>query len=189
MGTVLAFAPFIIFCVINGFVGTTPGLMAAAATSAILLTRACLGRDKSIKVLDVGCLILFGGLAVWTALAHGEWSVVGVRLWVDAGLLAIVLVSMVIGQPFTLQYARERVAPEEWKTPEFIRTNYIITAVWGAAFVVMVSADLVMAYVRSVPIKYGVAATVLAIIGAVRFTGWYPKHRRAKAAEGLLETA
>lgn len=73
--------------------------------------------------------MLFGGLAVWTALAHGEWSVVGVRLWVDAGLLAIVLISMAVGQPFTLQYARERIAQEVRNTPEFIRSNYIITTV------------------------------------------------------------
>jgi hypothetical protein len=144
MGTLLAFAPFIIFCVINGFVGTAAGLMAAAATSAVLLARDCLGRDKSVKVLDLGCLMLFAGLAFWTALARGEWSVIGVRLWVDAGLLAIVLVSIAIGEPFTLQYARERVAPELWKTPEFIHTNYIVTAVWGAVFAVMVLADLAM---------------------------------------------
>lgn len=40
-----------------------------------------------------------------------------------------------------------------------------------------------MAYMRSVPIRYGVAVTALAIIGAVRFTAWYPKHRRARGAE------
>ena len=57
------------------------------------------------------------------------WSVVGVRALVDAGLLLIVLVSMAIGRPFTLQYAREQVAPEFWNSPEFVRTNYVITAI------------------------------------------------------------
>jgi hypothetical protein len=34
---------------------------------------------------------------------------VGVRLRVDAGLLLIVLITLLVGKPFTLQYAREQV--------------------------------------------------------------------------------
>jgi hypothetical protein len=38
------------------------------------------------------------------------------------GLLPIVLVSMAVGRPFTLQYAREQVEPEFWDKPELVRT-------------------------------------------------------------------
>ena len=106
---------------------------------------------------------------------QASWSVIGVRLCVDAGLLVIVLVSMVVGRPFTLQYAREQVAPEFWSSSEFIRTNYIITAVWAFAFAVMVIAELALLYVPRLPPRAGVIAIILALVGAVKFTGWYPE--------------
>jgi hypothetical protein len=109
------------------------------------------------------------------------WSIFAVRLWVDAGLLVIVLVSLVLRRPFTLQYAREKVSRELWVSREFVRTNYILTAVWACAFVVMVAADLAMMYVPSLPRWVSIAATVVAIYGAYRFTAWYPEREHAQA--------
>jgi tryptophan-rich sensory protein len=106
--------------------------------------------------------------------------VIGVRLCVDAGLLVIVLVSMAVGRPFTLQYAREQVAPEFWHRPDFIRTNYVITAVWALAFAVMVIAELALLYVPDLPPRAGVIVIVLALVGAVKFTGWYPERVRGQ---------
>ena len=51
----------------------------------------------------------------------------GVRLRVDGGLLLIVLISLAIRKPFTLQYAREHTPKERWNDPGFIRSNVIIT--------------------------------------------------------------
>jgi hypothetical protein len=92
----------------------------------------------------------------------------------------VVLISMAVRRPFTLQYAREQAARQAWETPEFVRTNYVITAVWGAAFAVMVAADLVMLYVPTLPTKIAIIVTVLAIWGAVRFTLWYPERGQKK---------
>ena len=178
MGILLAFAPFLAFALVDRLVGPTEGLVTGAAVSAALLPRdLVLGRTA--KVLEIGTAILFGGLALYAMLGRPSWSVIGVRLVVDAGLLLIVLVSLAICRPFTLQYAREQVAPEHWGAPEFIRTNYVITAVWALAFAVMVAAELVLLYVPSIPPRAGIVAIVLALVGAVKFTGWYPERRRA----------
>ena len=83
-----------------------------------------------MKVLEVGSLLLFGLLLLYTLIAAPHWSVATVRLAVDGGL-AIVLVSLAIGAPFTLQYARERVPKEYWASPLFLATNQRITGVWG----------------------------------------------------------
>ena len=106
-GSFLAFAPFLIFVVLERTVGVEPGLIAATIVAAILLIRDVLSH-KAIKVLDVGTLILFGGLAVYYKIESPDWSVFAVRLRVDLGLLIIVLASMVLRKPFTLQYAREQ---------------------------------------------------------------------------------
>jgi hypothetical protein len=81
-----------------------------------------------------------------------------------------------------LQYAREQVPAEFWNSPEFIRTNYVITAVWALAFAVMVVAELALLTVPGMPPRIGIAAIVLALIGAVKFTGWYPERVKARAA-------
>jgi hypothetical protein len=70
-----------------------------------------------VKVLEVGSLALFGALLLYTLIAAPDWTVATVRLAVDGGLLAIVLVSLAIGMPFTLQYARESVPKELWTSP------------------------------------------------------------------------
>ncbi len=177
MNILLAFAPFIAFAILDRLVGATVGLAAGALVAAGLLVRDAVSRDRKMKVLEIGTFILFGGLAAYSVLGQVTWTIIGVRLCVDAGLLIIVLISLVLRRPFTLQYAREKVSQELWSSPEFLRTNDVITAVWAAAFALMVAADVVMLYVPAVPIRVGVWVTILAIFGAYRFTEWYPSRK------------
>jgi tryptophan-rich sensory protein len=87
---------------------------------------------------------------------------------------------MVLRRPFTLQYARERVAPSMWTEPKFIPVNYIITAVWALAFAVLVVIDAAMVYDRALPTRDGIIVTVLALVGAFKFTAWYPARASAR---------
>jgi hypothetical protein len=182
MGILLAFAPFIVFALLDRLVGPMAGLVAATLVSAALLGRDWMTPGRAPKLLEIGTLLLFGGLALYAVLGGPVGSVIGVRLCVDAGLLLIVLVSMAVGRPFTLQYAREQVPPEVWGRPEFVRTNYVITAVWALAFAVMVIAELALLYVPGMPPRAGIIAIVLALYGGVKFTTWYPERVRVSAA-------
>jgi hypothetical protein len=138
MSILLGLTPFIVFFVIMRAVSPLAGLAAAFALSVLLGLRQW-RRGESVKVLEVGSLVLFGVLLLYTLIAAPDWTVATVRLAVDGGLLAIVLVSLAIGMPFTLQYARETVPKELWTSPLFMTTNRRITAVWAAAFAVMTS--------------------------------------------------
>jgi hypothetical protein len=179
MGILLAFAPFIVFVIAEKLVGVTTGLVSGAAIAALLLLRAAI-THRSLKVLEVGTLILFSGLAIYAKIANPAWSIIAVRLRVDAGLLLVVLISLALRRPFTLQYAREQVSPEIWSSPQFIRTNYIITAVWAAAFAIMVIAEASILYMPTLSPRVGIIVTVLAIYGAFRFTDSYPKRLRQR---------
>ncbi len=181
MGILLAFAPFIAFALIDRLAGPTEGLIAGAVVSAGLLLRDLIG-GRTAKLLEIGTAILFGALALYALLGRPAWSVIGVRLAVDAGLLVIVLASMALRRPFTLQYAREQVAPEYWDAPEFIRTNYVITSAWALAFAVMVAAELALLALPGMPRGIGIAAIVLALVGAIKFTGWYPDRAKGGTA-------
>ena len=175
MGILLAFAPFIVFALVDRIASPTAGLIAGALVSAALLLRDLLTPGRAAKILEVGTVVLFGGLALYAVFGGAALSVIGVRLLVDSGLLLIVLGSIAVRQPFTLQYAREQIAPELWDNPKFIRTNYIITGVWALAFFMMVLAELALLYVPGLPPRAGVVAIILALVGAVKFTGWYPE--------------
>jgi len=180
MGMLLAFAPFIAFAVIDRLVGSVSGLFAGFAVSAAILTRDWLSATRKPKLLEIGTAMLFGALAAYALVVNPAWSLMGVRLTVDTGLLAIVLASIAIRQPFTLQYAREQATEQAARSPEFLRTNYVISAVWALAFAVLAAADLVMIYLPDLH-RFGIIVTVLALAGAFKFTARYPEQRRAVA--------
>lgn len=182
MNLLLAFAPFIVFAVVDRLIGSAEGMIAGAVVSGGLLVRDWLSAGHSPKILEIGTFILFGGLALYTFVAAPVWSIVGVRLVVDSGLLIIVLLSIALRTPFTLQYAREQVSRDLWDSPVFVRTNYVITAAWALAFAAMVVADLLMLYVPDIPRSVGIVITVLALVGAFKFTKSYPDRQRARAA-------
>ena len=173
MNILLGLTPFIAFFVLMRLVHPLGGLLGAFAVS-VILGVVQWRRGETIKVLEIGSLALFGVLALYTLIAAPDWTVATVRLAVDGGLFLIALISLVIGQPFTLQYARESVPREFWTTPVFFSTNVRITAVWTAAFAVMTAADAAAQYVEAIPLWVDVAATVVAFAAAFWFTRWYP---------------
>lgn len=170
MNLLASFAPFFAFAILIhlGFVETALWAGAAAAAALILRDRFVVGR--SFKILEVGTLVLFAGLAVYTRITGQTWTIPAVRLVVDAGLLLIVLASLAVGQPFTLQYARESTPPEVWGMPRFLSVNRAVTLVWAAAFAVLVLADAAMVCVPEIPRRIDILATVLALVGAYNFT-------------------
>jgi hypothetical protein len=174
---ILGFAPFIAFALLTRVTGVDASLWAAAAIAAALAAR---GRfaGRSIKILEAGTIVLFGILALYVTVTPSEWSLPLVRVVVDSGLLAIVLISMAVRQPFTLQYAREQVSPKVQASAAFLRVNYVITAAWALALAIGVLADLAMEYAPGLPLWLDIAVLVAALFGAARFTQWYPAHVR-----------
>jgi len=182
MSILLGLSPFLVFFALMRLASPVAGLVGALVVSALLCLRMRL-RGESIKILEVGSLVLFGLLCVYTLVVAPRWTVATVRLAVDGGLLVIVLVSLAIGRPFTLQYARERVPEQFWASPIFLAVNRVITAVWAASFAVLVAADAAAEYVPAIPLWGDVGASVAAFLGALWFTRWYPARvRRAVAA-------
>ena len=179
----LSFSPFIVFALLASRVAVGTALFSAAGLSVALMLVGRLRHQRSFKILEVGTALLFGGLGAWVLATRSDWGIAEVRLAVDGGLLAIVLISMAIGRPFTLQYAREQVPAEIAALPHFRTINYLISGVWAVAFAVMAGADYAMARMPSVPFWIGVLITVGAIVSAVWFTLWYPAHRQRLAEQ------
>jgi hypothetical protein len=170
MNLLASFAPFFAFAILIHLGFVEAALWAGAAVAAALLLRDRLVLGRSFKILEIGTLVLFAGLALYTRFTGQTWTIPAVRLVVDAGLLLIVLASLAVGQPFTLQYARDTTPRDAWGTPQFFQVNRTITLVWAAAFAVLVLADAAMVYVPEIPRRIDILATVLALVGAYKFT-------------------
>jgi hypothetical protein len=176
----LGFAPYIALFLFMQVGSIDAGLWAALVVAMLIAGRNWT-RSGSLKVLEAGTVLLFAALVVFTAVQHWKWTVMAVRLPVDAGLLAIVLVSLVIGRPFTLQYARERVAEQYWHTPLFLAINRRISSVWAGAFTVLVVAHAAVIFGPQVPWWLDIVVTIFALAAALTFTAWYPEYARKKA--------
>jgi hypothetical protein len=179
MSVALSFVPFIAFAVLNGPLGAVGALLAAALASAALVLRGLLA-GAAPKILELGSLVLFIGLALWSWAAGVGLSIVGTKLAVDVGLLVIVLFSMATGRPFTLQYARERVPRDLWDNPRFLWVNQVITGVWALNFLAVTIVELAMLLDPAVPAFVGMIVMVAALAAAIRFTQWYPKRAAAR---------
>jgi tryptophan-rich sensory protein len=164
-------------------------LLSSAAVSLFSAAALCLTviacdafAGRSIKMLGAGSAIVFLALGCYVALVDPGLSSSAVKLTVDAGMLAIALVSLLIRRPFTLQYAREMVDAETLELPDFRRANYVITWAWSAAFVLMVMANVLMLYLPGLPLWCGIVVAFAARNSALYFTKWYPDYQRAKFA-------
>ncbi len=177
MSILFGLTPFIVFFLLMRWSTPLLALVGATAMSAILMGRLAL-RGGNIKILEVGSLILFALLTLYTLSMHPDWSIAGVRLAVDGGLALIVLFSLAIRRPFTLQYARESVPEQFWTHPLFIRTNNIISAVWAVNFLISAGCDAVAIYFPTVPVSALVALTISAFVAAIWFSIWYPAYVR-----------
>ncbi len=139
-------------------------------------------RGRQLKMLGAGSVVLFLGLGCYLTLVDARLSASAIKLTIDTGVLAIALVSLAVGRPFTLQYAREVVDAETAALPGFIKANYIITWAWTACMALMMTGNILMIYLPGLPLWAGIAIAFAARSTAVYFTKWYPDYHRAKFA-------
>jgi hypothetical protein len=185
MNIVLGFTPYVAFFIVMR-IGPVEAAMWAAFAVAVLLALHGRWRGRSAKLLEIGGVVLFGVLAVVTSVAHWNWNVTAVRLAVDLGLLAIVLISLAIGRPFTVQYARERVPEQQWQSPLFLSVNRRIAWVWAGAIAALVVAHAGVV-ATLVPVWIDALVTILAFSYAASFTARYPaRARRAAGVENAV---
>ena len=186
-GALLAFAPFIAFALVEKLLGPLPGLVAGALVSIALLLRERLLGEREVNIIEAGSALMFSGLALlaWTG-DSATWTLWPVRLWVDSGLLLIVLFSLAIRRPFTLQHARRQVSAEIAGRPAFLQANMLLSGVWALAFAVLVGADALMVLRPQTPASVAVVVTIAALLAAFKFTTSFAA-RRQSAAKAAAE--
>jgi hypothetical protein len=177
-------APWIVISVFSG-----PGRFAGAAAGALGLTLAVLwiGGRRGIKVhsLEVfGALVfaIFVGLGILGSHSLIDWLELWAGELANAGLALFAFGTLAVRRPFTMAYARDTVDAQYWESPLFIRTNYILTGVWGSAFLFSASVGALgdIFWKDGDNFWTGWILQIAATLMAVAITEFYPQYARAK---------
>ena len=129
----LSFAPWIAFLVIarDTVARVEIGLVAALVASVVM---AVLKLHRGI-IMWVG-LVFFSAATIAVLGFHNMWTVRHLGVMANGALALGSWITLLIGRPFTLEYARAHTDPAKWHDPLFIRVNVLLTTVWAAVFTV-----------------------------------------------------
>ncbi len=168
MNLLFGFVPFILYALLVRL-SDDLALWVAFAAAFALGMRSFL-ETRILKTLDLGSMALFGLLALYKGFVQPGLTFGVELLLVDSSLLAILLASWLLYEPFTLQYAREQVSPKLWRSPAFLHANAIVAAVWLSAFAFMTAADIAATVLARISPGSAMAAGLVALAGALIFT-------------------
>ena len=168
MNPVLGFVPFIFFIVLVRFSDDLALWVAFAAAFALGMHSFL--ETRVPKTLDVGSTVLFGLLALYKGFVEPSLSLGMELLLVEGAIFAVLLSSVLLQKPCTLQYTREQGLPTHWSPRRFIRANYIVTGVWLAAFAIMTAADVAAVLTTRFSVNIAMATGLVALAGALTFS-------------------
>lgn len=177
----LSFAPWVAFLVI------ARGSLARVEVALLL----ALGLSVMMAVLK-----LQRGIIMWVSLVffvaasvavigyHNIWTVRHLGVLANGALAVGAWGTLLIGRPFTLEYARQHTDPAKWHEPLFIRVNVLLTTVWATAFTV--NTALAWAAMKRLWPEWAChTASYATLIAAAAFTSWYPTQVRKRAQRAM----
>jgi len=179
-GLLLGFTPLIVYGVLSGSTHQSVTIaLAAALVTTLLVSYHDLRKGM---ILPWTNLCLFGAALLAVGILKADWIIPYLGILIYATLAAVALGSIIVGTPFTLQYAREMVDPKVLNHPLFYRANLLITGVWCLAFVV--NLVLSMAVLVSPPawgriLQY---VTYIVLLAGIAFTLRFPERMRGRFA-------
>jgi hypothetical protein len=175
----LILAPYAAFALLMLVTSSAVSLFTGAAICLAVIAYDIAG-GRSIKILGAGSVAVFTAVGAYVTLIDPHLNVSAVKFSVDTGIFLITLGSIMIGKPFTLQYAREMVDAETTKYPGFIKASYMIAWAWTVSMLLMMAGNVALIYVPALPLWSGLLIAFAARNSAVYFTKWYPEYRKAK---------
>ncbi len=130
---VWSFAPWILFLLIDRLGARWLAIGAGLVAAAVALVRA-IARHK-VHLLDVVSPVYFGLLAVVLAIVRPDdldtWSKYA-QAGSHAVLTVLVFGSVLVGPPFTIAYAKERVPETDWHSAQFLKVDRDIALRWDS---------------------------------------------------------
>jgi carotenoid cleavage dioxygenase len=175
----LGFLPWIVFSVISG-----PSLWRLNAAIIVALALVLVMGYKQLAqgfILTWGSLLFFGVNLVMVVLLRNLWVIKNLDVLSHGTLAAIAWLSIFLGKPFVLQYARETVPLERQASPIFYQTCRTLAVIWGVIFLIATGMSAAKTYGWWVA-GMGYQAVSLGLIGlGLGLNHWYPQYVRSRA--------
>ena len=102
-------------------------------------------RVRRPKIMDGVSLLFFFAGAVSILVFHSSLFPRAGSVLIWSALAVVAWGSLVVGKPFTAEYARSAVPQAVWDTPGFRRVNVMIAQVWGVVFATNAAHAVIMA--------------------------------------------
>jgi hypothetical protein len=176
----VSFAPWLAFLFIahDSLWRVEVGLVVALVLSVIM---GVLRLHRGI-ILWVG-LVFFSVTTVAVIVFDDTWTLKHLGVLANGALAAGAWLTVLIGKPFTLDYAKEHVDPSLWSDPRFVRSNTIITSLWAATFTINAG----LAFVKMERLGLSDLACEIAsyslLVGTAVFTVWFPSYLHRKGTQ------
>lgn len=164
-----SFFPWIIYWSACGF-HYAPGIIYALIVSALLTAAGIFRKNPSLMDVVTFCFFLLAGLA--TFVLDAPFFVKNSGLAGYATLFLMAAGSVLAGSPFTFQVAKKDYPEVYWDDPAFLKTNNIISLVWGGIF--LANAFLSRAPDFQVAVLYPNLLVAAAVVFSFFFPRWYP---------------
>ena len=180
-GILAGFAPWIVFAIASGFIGTRLAAFIGLALALIIFLPSAFKRTfMSMDLFGVAFFVL---LAL-SSLALKESDLDTVRSWsgvlIYGCLAAYSWATIIRGDPFTREYARRMVPKEYWKSSLFLDSTKSIAMGWSTAFLGAAAITLAGALLdvgSMIVYLLGIGCMVAAIV-------WHTRVQAAAEAEG-----
>ncbi|CAJ1503432.1 hypothetical protein [[Mycobacterium] burgundiense] len=133
MGTLIAFAPWIVYWILVGNVPfhTAVLIALAVAIGAFVVGRATGGPGRS---LEIGAVATFVVLTILTFLLTQDFMERWMQPLSNAGIFLVALGGVVAGRPFVREFAEVGQPPGIVESDLFKRITAVLTWIWVAAF-------------------------------------------------------
>lgn len=181
----LGFAPWIAFLAMaqGGLARLKTALVAAAVLS---LGMAVLRLHRGVILWAGMAFFVYASVAV-LAFEH-LWTIRNMAVLVQAALAAGIWLALLLGRPFTLDYAREQTDPSLWEHPVFLRTNRILASAWGAVFTLNTGVAWLKTHDAALPWwGYEIVSNAF-LLSAIAVSTVYPERvRRREARAGKAD--
>lgn len=167
---------------------SAPGRFEIAVASAlgfsVLVMLVGLARGIKVHSLEVFGAVFFAAVGL-AGLFATDNVIRFLEMWsgelTNLSLAAFTWLTVLIGRPFTIAYAKDTTPQEHWSSPLFKRINTVISAVWAGAFTFAAGVGLVGNLLLHDPENFwtGWILQLATIFFAVAFTEFYPDYATA----------
>jgi hypothetical protein len=184
---VLGFLPWMLFLFLSGT--SLSSLERAIVISLIACPVFGFRELKQGFILQWGTLLFFCGCAILVNLFKVFWVAKYMDLLSNSALAGVMWLTLLLGKPFVLQYARRDLPKEKWNEPAFIRGCLQLTIVWAS----LMTLSVLLSVIRRTPLLdwpgwawFGLSNVI--IVSGLAYTTVFKRQKRLQRAHASAGT-